>query len=73
MEIESTRPVAESHLSKWKNKGWCDYWYTFDIDADDNLYITDFYFELKSEKCPVKEIKKMTINNDGDIKVYGTI
>ena len=74
MEIKQDKyPVTESHMNAYKKNKWCNF--SFDYEPDDNgdLYITDFKFERLSEKCPVTEISKITVNSDGQIKIYGKV
>ena len=74
MEIKQEKyPVTESHMNAYKKNKWCNFSFDYEPDENGDLYITDFKFERLSEKCPVTEISKITVNSDGQIKIYGKV
>ena len=74
MEINQEKyPVTESHMKTYQRNKWCTFSYNFEVDDDGKFYVSDFKFERKSEKCPVTEITKITINDEAEIKIYGKV
>ena len=74
MEIEPERPVTASDMTRYKNNGWCEWDYRWERDQiTGELVITYKHFKVLDEKCPVKDVTNVTINQDAEIKIYGTV
>ena len=74
MAIQTKRPVTGSHMDYYVSKKWCtfDYHWATDQETGD-LYITDFTFEMLDDRCPVKEITNVTIDNEAIIRISGVV
>ncbi|MCQ2086885.1 MAG: ABC transporter permease [Bacilli bacterium] len=58
--------LFESDIDQYIAKGWCNFDYTIEYDSvNDKFVVTDFDYEMLSDKCPVKDITKVVATSDG--------
>ena len=68
--------LSASDVTKYKSKKWCKFEYNFEYDAvNEKFVITDYTYEVLDERCPLREITKLTIDSETgeEIQITGMV
>lgn len=62
--------LSMSDIFKYKSKNWLEFDYVMSSNSEGKFYIESFDYEVKSEKCPLKEIKRVTCDPETGEDIY---